>query len=155
PSRSSRKPTRRSRKPEPTAPVCYARGRACGAEGGMLDVDTSFDWASWAGRWEAQQQHHIPRREQRFQVMLELVGELVGPAPATVLDLACGPGSISRRVLQRFPDAHVVALDADPFLLEIGRRTLGDAGGRLQWIQADLRRPEWAESLRPFAPFDA
>jgi len=121
----------------------------------MVDVHAAIDWTRWAERWEAQQQWHIPRREQRFQVMLELVAEIVGPEPGTILDLACGPGSISRRVLERFPNARVVALDADPFLLEMGRQTLGDGNGRLHWAQADLRGPDWASAVQPFAPFDA
>jgi SAM-dependent methyltransferase len=119
-----------------------------------VDIE-AVNWADWAERWEAQQQLHIPRREQRFQVMVELVAEIVGPEPGTVLDLACGPGSISRRLLARFPSAQVVALDADPVLLEIGRRTLGDANGRLRWVQADLRTEQWDEQLRAMAPFDA
>jgi SAM-dependent methyltransferase len=121
----------------------------------MQQTEAAIDWASWAQRWEAQQQYHIPRREQRFQLMLELVAEVAGPEPATILDLACGPGSISRRALARFPRARIVALDADPFLLEIGRRTLGDGGGRLQFVQADLRTAEWTEAVRALAPFDA
>jgi SAM-dependent methyltransferase len=121
----------------------------------MLDTDTAVDWADWAERWEAQQQFHIPRREQRFQLMLELVAELAGPSPRRILDLACGPGSISKRALQRFPEATLVALDADPFLLAIGQQTLGDAGGRLHWAQADLRRADWTTAVQDFAPFDA
>jgi SAM-dependent methyltransferase len=118
-------------------------------------VGSEIDWTAWAARWEAQQQLHIPRREQRFELMLELVAEVVGPEPGKVLDLACGPGSISRRALARFPSASVVALDADPFLLEIGRRVQGTAGGRLRWVQADLRTAQWAEDIRAAGPFDA
>ncbi|MBM2811660.1 MAG: methyltransferase [Chloroflexi bacterium] len=121
----------------------------------MQRAQTAVDWPDWARRWEDQQLFHIPRREQRFQLMLELVGEIAGPEPTAILDLACGPGSISRRALNRFPRTRLVALDADPFLLEMGERTLGDAGGRLRWVRADLRGTEWVEQLREFAPFDA
>ena len=122
----------------------------------MNQVDTStIDWPAWAARWEAQQQLHIPRREQRFEVMGALIEELVRPEPRAILDLACGPGSISRRMLARFPNSSVVALDADPFLLEIGRKTLGDAGGRLHWVQGDLRSQDWSSKVRAWAPFEA
>ncbi len=122
----------------------------------MTEVASSaIDWADWAERWEAQQQLHIPRREQRFELMLELVAEVAGPEPKTLLDLACGTGSISRRLLLRFPTTAVTALDADPFLLEIGRHARGDANGRLRWMQADLRVPNWADGLRQSSPFDA
>jgi SAM-dependent methyltransferase len=117
--------------------------------------DEMVNWADWAARWEAQQQLHIPRREQRFQVMLELVAEVAGPEPQSVLDLACGPGSISRRVLERFPVASVTALDADPLLLAIGERVQGDAAGRLHWVRADLRTADWADALPRQPAFDA
>ncbi|MBM2810729.1 MAG: methyltransferase [Chloroflexi bacterium] len=113
------------------------------------------NWAKWAERWEAQQQRFWPRREQRFQIMLDLVEEIVGPEPGRILDLACGPGSMSRRVMKRFPGAQLVALDVDPVLMEIGRRALGNGGGRLQWVGADLRTPTWPEQIRALAPFDA
>jgi SAM-dependent methyltransferase len=112
-------------------------------------------WTDWWRRFEEQQAHHLPRREERFELMLELVETVSGDAPPTVLDLACGTGAISARVLKRFPSAGVVAVDADPLLLEIGKRTLGDADGRLTWLRLDLREPSWAEQVSAFGPFDA
>ena len=75
------------------------------------------DWARWWRRFEEQQTYHIPRREQRFELMLDLVGDVTDGRPRLVLDLACGTGAISQRVLQRFPSTQVVALDLDPLLL--------------------------------------
>jgi SAM-dependent methyltransferase len=88
-------------------------------------------------------------------LMLELVGATSGDAPTSVLDLACGTGAISQRVLARFPAARVVAVDADPLLLEIGRRTLGDGDGRLTWLRLDLRDAAWADQVRTHGPCDA
>ncbi|MCI4334878.1 MAG: class I SAM-dependent methyltransferase [Thermoplasmata archaeon] len=65
----------------------------------------------------------------------------------TGLDLGCGPGSLSARLLQRFPNARMVAVDFDPVLTYLGRRTLGDAHGRLAWIEADLRLSSWIAQL--------
>jgi ubiquinone/menaquinone biosynthesis C-methylase UbiE len=112
------------------------------------------DWPAWGARWEAQQHFMVLRREERFQVMLDVAEEIVGK-PQRVLDLACGTGSISQRGLARFPSAQFVAQDLDPLLMSIGRGTLGDAGGRLSWVRADLRETNWLEPLRPHAPFDA
>jgi ubiquinone/menaquinone biosynthesis C-methylase UbiE len=121
---------------------------------GSEGTATRPDWPAWAARWEAQQNFMVLRREERFQVMLEVAAELVG-APRRVLDLACGTGSISQRGLARFPSAEFVAQDLDPLLMSIGRGTLDDAGGRLSWVTADLRRANWIEPIRPHAPFDA
>jgi trans-aconitate methyltransferase len=59
------------------------------------------------------------------------------------LDLACGPGSIAQRLLVRFPAARAVAVDFDPVLMRLGQDALGDLDGRLRWVEADLRRPDW------------
>lgn len=113
----------------------------------------SIDWAGWLARWDAQQAGYLSRREERFAVMLDLVEALRGAAPR-VLDLACGPGSIAQRLLARLPDASAVAVDVDPVLLTLGREALGDVGGRLQWVSADLRDPAWPEKV-PAGPYDA
>lgn len=119
------------------------------------DRSPTVDWADWARRWEAQQQTHNPRREERFRIMLELVAELVGPRPEAILDLVCGTGSLTARVLERFPTTRVAALDADPLLLAIGQETHGEAGGRLRWLRADPRSEDLAFTLIEVGPFDA
>ena len=84
-------------------------------------------------------------------MMLDIVECLAGSSGLRVLDLCCGPGSISRRVLERFPDASILAVDMDPAHLELGRRTLGD---RVEWLDADLRNRDWAAGYEP-GSFDA
>src|SRR5438876_9246837 len=69
------------------------------------------------------------------------------PERFVALDLACGPGSISQRLLSRFPQARCVAVDFDPVLLLLGQNVLGDMQGRLRWIEADLRNPDWYTQL--------
>ncbi|MCD2197377.1 class I SAM-dependent methyltransferase [Actinomycetospora endophytica] len=98
---------------------------------------------AWTQRWETQQAGHVPGREEVFALMLDVVERLVGE-PARVLDLGCGPGSLAGRVAHRFPDAEVVGVDADPVMLELGRRTLGD---RVRWVQADLSEDGWADGV--------
>lgn len=69
--------------------------------------------------------------------------ELLAPR---VLDLAGGTGSISRRVLQRFPKATTVVLDIDAALLAIARGTFaGDA--RVSVAAVDLGSENWPSTL--------
>ncbi len=109
-----------------------------------------FDATGWVRRWDRQQAGYVPDREESFALMLEILQRL-GAAPGRLLDLGCGPGSLSDRVLARFPDAEVIGLDLDPVMLELGRRTLGE---RVQWVQADLRTPDWPDAV-PGGPVDA
>lgn len=110
------------------------------------DVRPEIDWNGWLQRWDAQQEGYVPQREARFTAMLDALAELL-PASFVALDLACGPGSISQRLLARFPRARAVAVDIDPVMLALGRSTLGTVDGRLRWVEADLASPGWLEEL--------
>jgi len=116
----------------------------------LVAVDMSstkqIDWNGWMTSWDAQQRGYLPDREARFDAMFEILGALL-PPDFVALDLACGPGSISQRLLARFPHAQSVAVDLDPVLLAIGRNLLRDHAGRLQWHDVDLCDPTWVEVL--------
>jgi SAM-dependent methyltransferase len=109
-------------------------------------TERPVDWSGWMARWDAQQSGYIPQREERFAVMLDAVEEIIG-GDLLMLDLACGPGSVSQRVLARFPQARSIAVDLDPLLLALGRGALGTAEGRLRWAEADLTNPAWVDAL--------
>ena len=101
-------------------------------------------------RWDEQQERYLPHREERFRIMLDVIERVAGSSPR-LLDVCCGTGSISRRALERFPEAAIVAVDMDPAHLELGRRVLGD---RVDWRDVDLRRPGWVDAFEP-GSFDA
>jgi trans-aconitate methyltransferase len=105
-----------------------------------------IDWPSWLQRWDIQQTGYLPGRESRFNAMLDVLGALL-PETFVALDLACGPGAISQRLLARFPHARCVAVDLDPVLLTMGQSVLGTMGGRLRWVTADLMTAEWSAKL--------
>lgn len=113
---------------------------------------TRASWQAWQDSWDRQQEWYMPDREERFRVMLDMVEALVGPAPR-ILDLACGTGSITDRVLLRFPEATSTGVDLDPALLAIARgHFAGD--DRVAFVTADLKDPEWRAAL-PHATYDA
>ncbi|MFF4057137.1 class I SAM-dependent methyltransferase [Streptomyces sp. NPDC001668] len=113
-------------------------------------VDT--DWQAWQESWDRQQEWYMPDREERFRVMLDMVEALVGPRPR-VLDLACGTGSITARLLTRFPEATSTGVDLDPALLTIAEGTFaGDE--RVTFVTADLKDPDWPAKL-PYDSYDA
>src|SRR5215472_2515381 len=86
--------------------------------------------------------------------MIGLLREVVGATPS-VLDLGSGPGSLARRIVDALPGARVFAIDADPLLLELGRQAVGDHGGSIRWVEADLRGDSWVEHAQTWAPVDA
>lgn len=121
----------------------------------MTDTDTTTqaaDWSAWQESWDRQQEWYMPDREERFRIMLDMVEALAGPAPR-VLDLACGTGSITARLLTRFPEATSTGVDLDPALLAIAEGTFaGDE--RVSFVTADLKDPHWTAKL-PYDSYDA
>jgi ubiquinone/menaquinone biosynthesis C-methylase UbiE len=67
-----------------------------------MNVVSATDAGRWAARWDEQQERYLPQREERFQIILDVVERVVGTSPR-LLDVCCGTGSISRRALERFP----------------------------------------------------
>ncbi|MFB6840496.1 class I SAM-dependent methyltransferase [Streptomyces sp. NPDC056361] len=113
---------------------------------------TGTDWAAWQRSWDRQQEWYMPDREERFRVMLDMVEAVVGPKPR-VLDLACGTGSITDRLLRRFPDSTSTGVDLDPALLAIAEgHFAGDP--RVTLVAADLKDPAWTAEL-PHDTYDA
>ncbi|ROQ95888.1 ubiquinone/menaquinone biosynthesis C-methylase UbiE [Streptomyces sp. 2132.2] len=115
-------------------------------------AETTTDWQAWQESWDRQQEWYMPDREERFRVMLDMVEALVGPTPR-VLDLACGTGSITDRVLRRFPESTSTGVDLDPALLTIARGHF-DGDGRVTFVTADLKDPDWT-SVLPYDTYDA
>jgi SAM-dependent methyltransferase len=105
------------------------------------------DWQGWLDRWDAQQRTYVPEREERFAVIADVVAAVAGDRPR-VLDLGCGPGSLALRLLDRLPAAEVVAVDADPVLLALGRHACAGRAAPA-WVDADLRGPDWPAALPP------
>ena len=106
----------------------------------------SIDWAWWLDRWDKQQSGYLADRERRYTVMFDVLEALL-PEKFTAVDLACGPGSLSKRLLDQFPDANCLAVDLDPVLLTLGKGALGDLGGRLRWVETDINDANWIYSL--------
>ncbi|MGW1494090.1 class I SAM-dependent methyltransferase [Streptomyces sp. NPDC002402] len=113
---------------------------------------TGADWRAWQQSWDRQQEWYMPDREERFRVMLDMVEALVGPEPR-VLDLACGTGSITDRLLRRFPKATSTGVDLDPALLTIARGYF-EGDERVAFVTADLKDPDWVTEL-PYDSYDA
>jgi len=107
-----------------------------------LDPATARNWIE---RWERQQEVYNACREERFTAIIDAV-EAGGRPDPLVLDLGSGPGSLAVRLLGRLPRATVIAADADPVTLTLGRAAYAGLPG-LWFADADLREPDWQARL--------
>jgi SAM-dependent methyltransferase len=108
-----------------------------------LDPAAARDWIE---RWDRQQEVYMPDREDRFAALIDAVEASAGRSDPLVLDLGCGPGSLAVRLLARLPEATVVAVDADPVTLALGRAAHADRPG-LRFVSLDLRAAGWPAQL--------
>jgi SAM-dependent methyltransferase len=103
-------------------------------------------WAErWQESWDGLEAGLVSDRELRIRALIDVAEAIAGSTP-TVLDLACGPGTVTRRLLDRMPAARSIAVDVDPVLLTIASATFAD-DDRVRIVRADLRDPTWVESL--------
>jgi SAM-dependent methyltransferase len=104
-------------------------------------------------RWDHQQERYIADREERFTVIADVVAQVTANDPEPlVLDLGCGPGSMSVRLAARVPRATIVGLDQDPVLLALGRGCYQDV---VRFVDIDLAAPGWSKDLALPGPVDA
>ncbi|OEJ34766.1 methyltransferase [Streptomyces subrutilus] len=118
-----------------------------------MSTMTARTAARWVERWESQQQRYAVDREERFTVITDVVEQVTaGRAAPLVLDLGSGPGALAARLAGRLPEAEVLAVDADPLLLELGRSHYGPA---LRHVEAVIGSPGWLDALALDRPVDA
>lgn len=108
-------------------------------------------WKEWLARWERFQAAYAPERDAQFDAMCRYAVDSAGGGMLRGLDLCSGPGSLGAHLTARVPSVRVVAVDADPFLIEMGRR--GHATKPIEWVRADLRTSGWSSTL--LGPYDA
>ncbi len=118
-----------------------------------MKTPSTLDADAWIDSWDLQQNAHIRNRVSRFQFMFDLVEHICGESP-TILDLACGPGSLSGRFLKRFPKGRSIAVDYDPVLLKIAGEAMRYDHARVTFVEANLASSDWIEKL-PVKKFDA
>jgi trans-aconitate 2-methyltransferase len=70
-----------------------------------------------------------------------VVVERLEPGAGTILDAGCGSGRVTQLLLERFPQAHVIGIDASETMIAEARRRLEPFGERVRLAQGDLTRP--------------
>jgi trans-aconitate 2-methyltransferase len=91
--------------------------------------------------WDPEQ--YLRFSDHRLRPALELLEHVPLPSPRIVYDLGCGTGEITRGIAERWPAATVYGLDSSQEMLD----KAAAAGGRVQWIHADVR--EWQPAAPP------
>ena len=93
-----------------------------------------------------------------YDEMLEAIAQSLPNSATQVLELGCGTGELSLKVLDQRSSVELVAVDYSPRMLTAAQAKIQAAGfaEQLTWIEADFGN--WAagnEEVWPESPFDA
>ena len=92
-------------------------------------------------QWDPAQ--YVRYREERGRPFHELLARVVagrgpgGADPAAVVDLGCGPGTLTRLLADRWPGARVTGVDSSPEMVSAAQ-PLAEPG-RLDFVLGDVR----------------
>ena len=94
----------------------------------------------------------------KYDEMLEAIVRCVPYTSRRILELGCGTGELSVKILNRCQDAQIIALDYSPRMIEAARKKMQLAVYEQRWngIEADFG--EWANNPEKFdigTEFDA
>ena len=68
-------------------------------------------------------ERYLTYADERGRPFVELTARIGAVAPASVVDLGCGPGNLTRLLADRWPDARVQGLDSSPTMIAAARRS--------------------------------
>lgn len=94
----------------------------------------------------------------KYDEMLEVITNCLPMSTKWLLELGCGTGELTLKVLQRLPQCQVVSLDYSPRMLEFARNKIIASGYKQRWTGRQVDFGEWADYPNKFnfgTEFDA
>ncbi len=79
----------------------------------------------------------VPRYEELHEAVLRSIPPDL-PEHLQILELGCGTGELTKKLCERFPNAHIVAIDYSPRMLALCREKLAPFASRVQLIEGDF-----------------
>jgi SAM-dependent methyltransferase len=73
--------------------------------------------------------------------------DLIKPDKPSFLELACGPGNVTRFLCNQFPDSRIIGIDLAPGMIEIARKQLPDVDFRVMDVRDIPTIPETFDAV--------
>jgi trans-aconitate 2-methyltransferase len=92
--------------------------------------------------WDPGQYQHFG--DERSRPFFDLLARVAAEDPGHVVDLGCGPGTLTATLARRWPGAEVRGIDSSPEMIEAARALPVAEGQRLSFALGDVRdwRPD-------------
>jgi trans-aconitate 2-methyltransferase len=99
-----------------------------------LDVEILSPWE--AAMWDPGEYRRFG--DERSRPFFDLLAQVGAEAPGVVVDLGCGPGTLTTTLARRWPRAQVRGIDSSAEMIEAARALEHDAGPRLSFALGDV-----------------
>lgn len=80
----------------------------------------------------------------RYDEMLEVITRCLPSKSRKILELGCGTGELTLKILKRCPDAEIIALDYSPRMINFAREKVTSFGYQERWSGKEADFGEWA-----------
>jgi ubiquinone/menaquinone biosynthesis C-methylase UbiE len=107
-----------------------------------MNMARSINWQNWIERYDKMQERYLVKRSERFNIIAKLI-KAVCPNPKLIVDLGCGTGSLTARLLEEFDSAKVYAFDLDPAILLLAQQRLDHFKDRVRIVRLDITKMDW------------
>ena len=82
----------------------------------------------------------------KYDEMLDVLVRCIPANVDRILELGCGTGELSLKLLNRFPTAQIIAVDYSPRMLQYAQEKIRVAGYQERWIAKEADFGEWANN---------
>ncbi|HLO47484.1 MAG TPA: class I SAM-dependent methyltransferase [Kamptonema sp.] len=89
----------------------------------------------------------------RYDEMLDVLIRCISNNNQQVLELGCGTGELSLKILRCYPSAEIIAVDYSPRMLQFAKAKIEAAGFADRWIGIELDFGEWANNSLDLSSF--
>ncbi len=106
------------------------------------------DWndEDFVANWLERQQTRSAERRRQFVVMRAVLPK-TAEQEFRYINLGAGPGNLDEVLLEQFPNAQATLVDASLAMLSVARQRLERFGNRVEYVQANLERPDWTGAI--------
>jgi trans-aconitate 2-methyltransferase len=87
--------------------------------------------------WDPDQYQHFG--DERSRPFFDLLARVGAQAPGVVVDLGCGPGTLTATLTRRWPGAVVRGIDSSAEMIKAARALPASDGQRLSFVRGDVR----------------
>lgn len=88
----------------------------------------------------------IRRLLPKYDEMLDVLVGCIASANHRILELGCGTGELTLKVLECYPSVEIVAVDYSARMLDFARAKIESAGYAARWTGIELDFGEWANN---------